>query len=117
MAYHPQANGLTERFNHILTSLLKSIINKQQNDWDFILPYVVFAYNTTVHESTGTTPFHAAKGHDPHQPIDFILQLEQSNLFNTAEVRIDGAAQSLNEILTKIYNHNQHTRANSIQRF
>ena len=32
-AYHPQTNGLTERFNQTLRSLIE-FVNKNQDDWD-----------------------------------------------------------------------------------
>ena len=37
-AYHPQTNGLTERFNQTLKDALIQVVNEQQNDWDLQLP-------------------------------------------------------------------------------
>src|SRR5206468_2489287 len=67
-AYHPQTNGLTERFNKTLLEMLSMYVSKQQGDWDEYLPYVVHAYNTSVHVSTGETPFYLTRGHDARQP-------------------------------------------------
>ena len=33
-AYHPQTNGLTERFNHTLCTMLSHFVNTQTNNWD-----------------------------------------------------------------------------------
>ena len=37
-AYHPQTNGLTERFNQTLQSALLKVVNDTQSDWDYHLP-------------------------------------------------------------------------------
>ena len=41
-AYHPQSNGLTERFNQTLQTALIKLINESQNDWDDHLSGVLF---------------------------------------------------------------------------
>ncbi|KAM7304254.1 Integrase core domain protein [Ixodes scapularis] len=41
--YHPQTNGLTERFNHTLTKMISMYINSDHSNWDTILPFVTFA--------------------------------------------------------------------------
>ncbi|GFT62726.1 hypothetical protein TNCV_3145991 [Trichonephila clavipes] len=45
-AYHPQTNGLTERFNKTLADMLSMYVDVEQKNWDEILPFVTFAYNT-----------------------------------------------------------------------
>lgn len=55
--YHPQSNGLDERFNGSLVKILRNYITKNQKDWDRKLPYAVMNYNCTPNESTKFAPF------------------------------------------------------------
>ena len=43
-AYHPQTDGLVERYNRTLTSMLSKTVQEGGRDWDKRLPYVLFAY-------------------------------------------------------------------------
>ena len=52
-AYHPQCDGLVERQNRTLQSILSAFVSEHSVDWDEWLNQAVFAYNTSVHESTG----------------------------------------------------------------
>ena len=45
-AYHPQTDGLMERFNRTLTDMLSKRVHPSGKDWDTQLPYVLFAYRS-----------------------------------------------------------------------
>ncbi|CAF1608443.1 unnamed protein product, partial [Didymodactylos carnosus] len=80
--YHPQTNGLTERFNATLAGSIGTYVNQQQSDWDDYLPFVTFAYNTSKQATTGIEPFKLMYGRDPILPFDApssIVQLPQAN--------------------------------------
>ncbi|UYV81653.1 K02A2.6-like, partial [Cordylochernes scorpioides] len=72
-AYHPQTNGLTERLNKTLTDMISMYVDVDQKNWDNILPYVTFAYNTARQETTGFSPFFLVHGREVETPLDFIL--------------------------------------------
>ena len=55
--YHPQTDGLVEWFNRTLTSMLSKTTGKYPRDWDRHLPYVQFAYRTSLQDSTKESPF------------------------------------------------------------
>ena len=42
--YHPQTDGLVERFNGTLKMMLRKFIQEHPNEWDKLLPYLLFAY-------------------------------------------------------------------------
>ncbi|GFW93675.1 retrovirus-related Pol polyprotein from transposon 412 [Trichonephila clavipes] len=44
-AYHPQTNGLTERFNKTLADMLSMYVDVEQKNWDEILPFVLIPLN------------------------------------------------------------------------
>ena len=46
-AYHPQTDGLVERFNHTLTDMLAMTVESNGRDWERRLPFVLFAYRTS----------------------------------------------------------------------
>jgi hypothetical protein len=73
-AYHPQTDGLTERFNQTLVDMLSKYIGDNSKDWDELIPYVLFGYRTAVQESTRETPFYLMFGRDPVLPIDVALR-------------------------------------------
>ena len=56
-AYHPQTNGLTERFNQTLQTALVKMVNENQNDWEDHLSAVLFAYRTAQQKATKLSPF------------------------------------------------------------
>ena len=51
-AYHPQIDGLAERFNRALTDMLAKKVEQGRRDWDAHLPFVLFAYRASLQEST-----------------------------------------------------------------
>ncbi|GFX68290.1 hypothetical protein TNCV_2816651 [Trichonephila clavipes] len=72
-AYHPQTNGLTERFNKTLADMLSMYVDVEQKNWDEILPFVTFAYNTAKQETIGFTPFYLLHGREAETTLDTML--------------------------------------------
>ena len=72
-SYHPQSNGNVEIFNKLLKQTLKLWANERQSDWDLLLPYAVFAYNTAYHSLLQETPFYLQFGRDARLTADIII--------------------------------------------
>ena len=68
--YHPQTDGLVERFNQTLLRMLACYTSENQTDWDLHIPSCLFAYRNAVHTSTGETPFYLMYLRDSHMPSD-----------------------------------------------
>ena len=77
-AYHPQTDGLVERFNRTLTAMLAKTVDKKGPDWDEILPYVLFAYRACQQSSTQESPFFLLYGRDPRLPSPAILSPKET---------------------------------------
>ena len=87
-AYHPAADGQSERTNQTVETALRCMIADSRNarattEWDELLPDVEYALNTSTNASTGKTPFVLQYGVEPRsdvnpssQPSDFILAEE-----------------------------------------
>jgi transposase InsO family protein len=54
--YHPQSDGMVERNNRTIFTILSAFVNEHQNDWDEHLPYILIVYRAAEHETTGITP-------------------------------------------------------------
>ena len=65
-AYHPQGDGMAERFNRSLLQPLRTYTQKEA-DWELHLPLALFAYRTAVHSSTSISPFEMMFGRVPSQ--------------------------------------------------
>ncbi|KXJ62403.1 hypothetical protein RP20_CCG011842 [Aedes albopictus] len=61
--YHSQANPV-ERVNRAINTSLRSYARENQREWDTRLPEVEVVINSTIHSSTGYSPFKVAKGEE-----------------------------------------------------
>ncbi|XP_056622843.1 retrovirus-related Pol polyprotein from transposon 17.6 [Triplophysa dalaica] len=68
--YHPQTDGLVERFNQTLKRMLRRVVAEDGHDWDLLLPYVLFGIREVPQASTGFTPFELMFGRQPRGLLD-----------------------------------------------
>jgi hypothetical protein len=64
-SFHPQTDGQTERINQTIETYLRSFINYEMDNWVRLLPMAEFAYNNSVTQATGMSPFFANYGRHP----------------------------------------------------
>ena len=79
MPYNLCGNAPTERMNHTLINLLKSLPKEQRSNWPLHLPLLVFAYNAMPHETTGYQPYELMFGHKAPTMCDSWLGLANYN--------------------------------------
>ena len=70
--YHPQFDGLIERFNQALLSMLRIAASENPFEWEDHLRPLCMAYNSSVHPTTGYTPFYFMFGRNTRIPIDLM---------------------------------------------
>ena len=74
--YHPQGNGCCERLNQTIVGHLRKLLSSEaKTRWAEFLPAAVYAYNTTVHRSTGYTPHFLTYGVEARCPSEVIVGL------------------------------------------
>ncbi len=89
--FRPQTNGGLERSHRTLAEYLRHYVDKNLNNWDHLLPYAFFVYNSTVHTSTNFQPYALVYGRTLEIPIklksepepqynydDYLYDLKQS---------------------------------------
>ena len=80
--YHLQCNGLVERFNGTLKTMLRRMCAEKPKDWDRYLDALLFAYREAPQESLGFAPFELLYGRSVNGPLQILRQLwtkEQSD--------------------------------------
>ena len=85
-AYNPRSNGLTEQSNSIVKTYLTAALEQNKlvsNVWDKWLREACYAYNTSVHSTTGFSPAELMFGRRFRVPIDILygtFENTESNL-------------------------------------
>eukprot|EP00731_Ephydatia_muelleri_P009168 Em0004g1506a len=96
--YHPQCNGMVERFNRTLLDMLSTAVGNHQADWQQHIRKLCLAYNSSVHSSTGFTPFFLMFGRQAKLPIDLMYGTNQMEPNTTSEY-----ARCLKDALQEAY--------------
>ncbi len=72
-AYHPQCDGMVERFNRTLKTMIRKHVDRFGTQWDRYLPGLVWAYRNTPHELTQEKPSFLLYGFDCRTPTEAAL--------------------------------------------
>ena len=102
--YHPQPNSLVERFNRTLTNMLASTAKENPFEWESHLRKVCLAYNTSVHATTGHTPFFLMFGRQAQLPVDLVFKTDKAPSMSSCEYALE-----LQKTLERAYDRVQKT--------
>ncbi|CAC5398409.1 unnamed protein product [Mytilus coruscus] len=72
--YHPQTNGMCEKFNGVLKRMLKAYASLEPKTRDKYLVYVLFAYREVPNDTTGFSPSELLYGRNVRGPLPVCLE-------------------------------------------
>ncbi|CAL8087446.1 unnamed protein product [Prunus armeniaca] len=92
-SYNPSSNGQAKAFNKILCNILKKMVSENKRDWHERLFEALWAYRTTICNSTGCTPYNLVFGSEAILPLEVQLAslrvaLQLTNPNENANVRL-----------------------------
>lgn len=73
--YHPMCNGLVEKFNGTLKTMLRRLCSEQPRQWHRYINALLFAYREVPQESTGFAPFELLYGRSVRGPMHILKEL------------------------------------------
>lgn len=71
-AYNPHSNPI-ERMHRTLNGLIRTILPREEKQWDKYITMLMFAYNTRICSATGVTPAASFLSRELSLPIDLII--------------------------------------------
>lgn len=85
-AYHPQADGQSERTNQTIEIALRyTIALHPDSDWEDLLPSLQAAHNSAVNASTGYSPHKLLYGLELRQPWHLLQQADEPDIAARAD--------------------------------
>ena len=77
--YHPQSNGMDERFNGTLVKIMRNYVETNQKDWCDKLIWALMLYNMMPNESTKLSPYSILYGFEPRTPLNIWVSDIEAN--------------------------------------
>ena len=71
--YHPSSNGKVERIHRVWNDMVAKQIDGDSRAWDELVPAVLLALRTCIHDTTKHSAFYLMTGRDPVLPLDTLL--------------------------------------------
>ncbi len=70
--FHPQTDGMVEKFNRTFLNMVRNYVSENQTDWSSHVPLLLYSYRTAVHDSIGVSPAEALQVRKLNLPLDVI---------------------------------------------
>ncbi len=74
--YQHHSSGKIERFNRSIEEHLSKLIDKDQDNWDIVLPIATYNLNCNINTTTKHSPHFLVFGVHPNIPLDIALDLD-----------------------------------------
>ena len=84
--YHPQGNGMVERFNRTLHNLLRTLSEEEKKAWPDHIATLLYAYNCILHATTGYSPYYMFFGREPLLPFDILLKRKEGKVVRLSKL-------------------------------
>jgi transposase InsO family protein len=97
-AYQPNTNGVAERVHKTLNSMMGRVIEENHSHWTDHLPFIMAAYRSAVHRSTGYSPNFHMFGREVYTPLDILIKAP-----STETVHSDTYVDKQLELLSDAY--------------
>lgn len=76
--YHPQCDGLVERFHRTLHHMLRCHLQAVDPlDWEDVLPHCLLAYRSSINATTGFSPHFLMTGREVVLPLDVVYRVPE----------------------------------------
>ena len=93
--HRPNSNGVVERVHSTLHSMLGKLVNDNQRNWCEIVPYVTYAYNTTLHRTTSFSPFYLMYLRRARTPIELLYNLSLETRYENEDAYVSEASKKM----------------------
>jgi hypothetical protein len=108
-AWHPETQGIVERANSTLKSLLRCcLVGEDERKWDDYLPLIAFATRSTVSAATGYTPFQLIFGHEVRTPLTIFKEwvtedkVDEGSMNVKRDISFDSYVAQLRRVMSKL---------------
>lgn len=108
-SYHPQTNGLVERFHRAMNDMLSILCKQNETDWDENIQYVLMSYRSAKQKTTGYSPNYLMFGREIKTPIDISIdnEINQDETFSDIQRYVNVITERMKkatEIVEQIQN-------------
>ncbi|GFT77896.1 transposon Ty3-I Gag-Pol polyprotein [Trichonephila clavipes] len=90
-------------------------VDVEQKNWDEILPFVTFAYNTAKQETTGFTPFYLLHGREAETTLDTMLPFCPNDFDDNNITKIAARAEESRQLARSAHSESSRQRSSTLR--